>query len=130
MQSVAKWVRVTLDCQDAEAVAGFYAELFGWQITARDGRGWIQLSDPAGGVGLNVQADPDYVPPTWPETPTGNGKMMHFEVLVHDLPRAVDAVLLAGGSEARFQPPDRDGDRLRVMLDPAGHPFCLFVEGE
>ena len=56
--------------------------------------------------------------------------MMHFEVLVHDLARAVDAVLRAGGAEAAFQPPDRDRTRLRVMLDPAGHPFCLFVEGE
>ena len=57
-------------------------------------------------------------------------KMMHFEVLVDDLEAAVAVALTAGGSEVANQPPDRDPLRLRVMLDPAGHPFCLFVEGE
>jgi catechol 2,3-dioxygenase-like lactoylglutathione lyase family enzyme len=127
---VPRWVRVTLDCDDAESLARFYADLFGWHVSARDGRGWVQVQDPAGGVGLNFQAEPNYLPPTWPETPAGQGKMMHFEVLVSDLPSAVDAVLRAGGTEAAFQPPDRNRNRLRVMLDPAGHPFCLFVEGE
>lgn len=127
---VAKWVRVTLDCEDAESLAAFYADLFGWQVNARDGRGWVQVRDPAGGVGLSFQAEPNYQPPTWPDIPTAQMKMMHFEVLVHDLASAVDSVVRAGGAEAAFQPPDRDQNRLRVMLDPAGHPFCLFVEGE
>ena len=56
--------------------------------------------------------------------------MMHFEVLVEDLDEAVEQVLRGGGAEAPHQPADRDRTRLRVMLDPAGHPFCLFVHGE
>jgi hypothetical protein len=56
--------------------------------------------------------------------------MMHFELLVDDLEAAVDLVVDAGGTEASPQPLDRDPRRLRVMLDPAGHPFCLFVAGE
>ena len=56
--------------------------------------------------------------------------MMHFEVLVDDLDAAVKLVLGLGGAEASRQPPDRDRTRIRVMLDPAGHPFCLFVQGE
>ena len=56
--------------------------------------------------------------------------MMHFEVLVDDLEAAVQLVVGSGGTEAAQQPPDRDPTRLRVMLDPAGHPFCLFVDGE
>lgn len=126
----AQWVRVTLDCSDAEVLGAFNAELFGWRISSRDGNGWVQVLDPEGHVGLNFQADPQYVPPTWPEVPGEQMKMMHFEVLVQDLESAVAGVLRAGGAEARDQPPDRDRGRLRVMLDPAGHPFCLFVQGE
>lgn len=111
-------------------MARFYAEILGWSIGATDGAGWVQLRNPEGGVGLNIQADPAYEPPTWPEEPGRQQKMMHFEVLVDDLPAAVDLVERAGGRQAPWQPPDRDADRIRIMLDPAGHPFCLFVAGE
>ena len=56
--------------------------------------------------------------------------MMHLEVLVDDLEAAVQLVRILGGNEAMVQPADRDRTRLRIMLDPAGHPFCLFVDGE
>ena len=56
--------------------------------------------------------------------------MLHFEVQVQDLEAAVARALEVGGTEAPWQPPDRNRDRLRVMLDPAGHPLCLFVHGE
>jgi hypothetical protein len=56
--------------------------------------------------------------------------MMHFEVLVDDLDAAVQLVLRIGGSQAVHQPLDRDSTRIRIVLDPAGHPFCLFVHGE
>ena len=124
------WTTLTLDCSDAEALGAFYSRLFGWEITARDGAGWVQLRNPGGGIGLNVQAEDSYEPPIWPEQPGRQAKMMHFEVLVDDLDAAVQLVLGTGGAEASHQPPDRDQTRLRVMLDPAGHPFCLFVQGE
>ncbi|MCB0995614.1 MAG: hypothetical protein KDB21_11020 [Acidimicrobiales bacterium] len=41
---------------------------------------------------------------------------------------AVTFVLDAGGRVAMHQPPDRDVDRLRLMLDPAGNPFCSSQE--
>jgi len=129
-QESVKWLRVTLDCADAERLASFYSQLLGWEITDRDDRGWVQLEDPAGGVGLNIQAADAYTPPTWPERPGTQAKMMHFEVLVDDLEAAVELAVRSGGAEATWQPPDRDRARLRVMTDPAGHPFCLFVQGE
>lgn len=125
-----RWTTVTLDCLDAEQLAAFYADLLGWEITARDGPGWVQIGDPNGGVGLNFQAESFYEPPTWPEQPGRQTKMMHLEILVEDLEAAVEHVRRGGGTEAAHQPPDRDPTRIRVMLDPAGHPFCLFVEGE
>lgn len=94
------------------------------------GAGWAQPCDPDGGVSLNIQAEESYEPPTWPEQPGRQAKMMHFEALVDDLAAAVRFVLGIGGAEASHQPPDRDRTRIRVMIDPAGHPFCLFVQGE
>jgi catechol 2,3-dioxygenase-like lactoylglutathione lyase family enzyme len=126
----SRLVRVTLDCADADELAAFWARLLGWEVSARDGGGWVQLRDPRGGVGLNFQAEDWYEPPTWPERPGAQAKMVHFEVLVDDVEAAVRLVCGAGGSEAPHQPPGRDRSRLRVMLDPAGHPFCLFVRGE
>ena len=128
--SSIKWTTLTIDCSDAEALGAFYSGLFGWEISARDGAGWLQLRDPHGGVGLNIQAEDSYEPPIWPEEPGRQAKMMHFEVLVDDLDAAVQLVHRGGGTEASHQPPDRDQSRIRIMLDPAGHPLCLFVEGE
>jgi predicted enzyme related to lactoylglutathione lyase len=125
-----KWTTLTLDCSDAEVLASFYADLFGWEITSRNGAEWLQVRDPQGGVGLNFQAESSYEPPTWPDQRGEQAKMMHLEILVDDLESAVADVRRAGGVEAPHQPADRDRTRLRVMLDPAGHPFCLFVHGE
>lgn len=125
-----RWTTLTLDCTDADEMAGFYSRVLGWQITDRDDGGWVQLRDPDGGVGLNIQGEQAYQSPRWPEQPDQQAKMMHLELLVDDLDAAVELVLDSGGTEASHQPSDRDAGRLRVMLDPAGHPFCLFVRGE
>ena len=89
-----------------------------------------QLFHPDGGVHINIQGDPGYESPTWPEQPGELAKMMHFEVRVDDLDEAINRALELGGAEAPWQPPDRNRERIRVMLDPAGHPLCLFLRGE
>ena len=120
------WNAVCLDCGDAEELAGFYGRLLGWEVHARD-QGWIQMADPAGGVSLNFQAEEWYQPPVWPEQPGEQSKMLHFEIEVDDLEAAVAHTTTAGARQARSQPTDRDPERLRVMFDPAGHPFCLWT---
>jgi catechol 2,3-dioxygenase-like lactoylglutathione lyase family enzyme len=129
-----RWTTVCLDCADAEELAAFYGMLFGWEVTRRDtrhdrdgGAGWINMRDPKGGVGLNFQAEEWYQPPVWPEEQGAQAKMIHFEVLVDDMDAAVAHALAAGGRQAPTQPERRSPDELRVMLDPAGHPFCLFT---
>jgi catechol 2,3-dioxygenase-like lactoylglutathione lyase family enzyme len=122
-----RWTGVCLDCADAEEMAQFYGRLLGWEVGARDGAGWIAMRDPGGGTGLLFQAEDWYEPPTWPEEPGAQHKMLHLEIQVDDMEAAVAHVLAAGGREAPHQPADRAPDELRVMLDPAGHPFCLFV---
>lgn len=125
-----RWVGVAIDCTDAGPVARFYERLLGFEIGDFEPPQWAQLWDPAGGVHLNIQGENWYEPPTWPEQPREQAKMFHFEVEVDDLEAAVATALAAGGTEAPWQPSDRDHDRIRIMLDPAGHPLCLFLRGE
>ncbi len=125
---------VSLDCRDADVLADFYSRLLGWDIAARDtaddragGTRWVLLANPEGGVGIACQGESWYEPPTWPEQPTRLTKMMHFEVAVDDVDAAVAHALAAGAQIAPHQPTDRDPAELRVMIDPAGHPFCLYA---
>jgi catechol 2,3-dioxygenase-like lactoylglutathione lyase family enzyme len=119
---------VCLHCTDPEELAEFYARLLGWDIAYRS-KDWYQLRDPAGGVGLNIQGEPGYERPSWPEQPGQPGKQMHLEIEVDDVPAAVAHAVDCGAAEEPWQPPDRDPAQLRVMLDPAGHPFCLYDDG-
>jgi catechol 2,3-dioxygenase-like lactoylglutathione lyase family enzyme len=125
-----RWVGVAIDCADAGPVARFYERLLGFELGDFEPPHWAQLWDPAGGVHLNIQGETWYEPPTWPERPGEPSKMLHFEVEVDDLAAALATALEAGGTEAPWQPPDRDRERIRVVLDPAGHPLCLFLRGE
>ncbi len=113
---------VNIDCADAEAMAAFYSRLLGWEITHRDSD-FILMRDPRGGTGLSFQAREDYRPPVWPEQPGGQDKMMHLDIRVDDLDAAVAHALASGAQLAAHQ----EREDLRVMLDPAGHPFCLFT---
>lgn len=128
-----RWSTVCIDCADAEAAAEFYSELLGWEIAARDEpKGpqdkspWLLLRDPNGGVGLSFQAEAWYEPPVWPEEPGAQTKMLHLEIHVDDVHAAVERAVALGARVAPHQPPDRDPDELCVLLDPAGHPFCLW----
>ena len=66
-----------------------------------------------------------YEPPVWPEASGAQTKMLHFEMQADDVAAAVAHAVACGATEAPDQPPDRDPAQLRVMLDPAGHPFCV-----
>ena len=120
---------IAIDCAEAEPMARFYAGLLGFEIRELGPR-WAQLFDPEGGVHLNIQGEDWYRPPVWPERAGEPAKMLHFEVQVDDLEESVAKAIGAGGTEAPWQPPDRDRSRIRIILDPAGHPLCLFVRGE
>ncbi len=127
---------VCLDCRDAHEMARFYRTLLGWEPTFIEDD-WVLIRDPGGGVGLSFQAEPGYVAPTWPEEPDAQQKMIHLDVLVVPadggdpsgeagqvaLEAAAEVALDGGGRLAAYQP----RDDLRVILDPAGHPLCLFL---
>ena len=85
---------------------------------------WVLLQPPDGGTHLSFQSEADYQPPVWPERPGEQQKMLHLDILVDDLEEAGAHALAAGATLADFQPQDD----VRVYLDPAGHPFCLFID--
>ena len=114
---------VNIDCADAVAMADFYGRLLGWEISYRDGD-FVLMRDPEGGTGLSFQEREDYQPPVWPEEPGRQEKMLHLDIRVEDLDGAVAHALTSGARLASYQ----GRDDLRVLLDPAGHPFCLFTD--
>jgi catechol 2,3-dioxygenase-like lactoylglutathione lyase family enzyme len=115
---------VNIGAPDPAALARFYARLLGWEVTTEEPH-WVVLRDPDGGVGLAFQAEPAYVRPTWPAGPGDQQMMMHLEIRVDELDGAVAHALAAGATLAEHQPQDD----VRVCLDPAGHPFCLWLAG-
>jgi hypothetical protein len=62
----------------------------------------------------------------WPPVDGEQRPMMHLDFQVCDLDSAVEDAVALGATLAASQPQDN----VRVMLDPAGHPFCLCVEVE
>lgn len=110
-----------LDAPDPRALGDFYARLLGWTVVDSDAT-WTTVRPPAGGTGLSVQLEPGYVPPVWPAVPGVQQMMSHLDIAVEDLEAAVAWALGTGATLADHQPQDN----VRVMLDPAGHPFCLF----
>lgn len=111
-----------LDAPDARTLAAFYEQLLGWNRSA-DEPEWVMLRPPEGGTGLSFQSEPNFVPPVWPSVPGEQIMMMHLDIAVDDLDAGVEWALGAGARLADFQPQDD----VRVMLDPVGHPFCLFL---
>ena len=111
-----------LDAPDPKALALFYQRLLGWPI-GTDEPDWVTLRPPGGGAGLSFQAEPRLIRPTWPAGPDDQQMQLHLDIEVDDLAAAVATAVEAGAREAGFQPQDD----VRVLLDPAGHPFCLFV---
>ena len=110
-----------LDAPDARALAAFYEQLLGWTRVA-DEPDWVMLRPPAGGPGLSFQSEPNFVPPIWPSAADAQQMMLHLDIAVEDLDAGVAWAVEAGARLADFQP--QHG--VRVLLDPAGHPFCLF----
>jgi predicted enzyme related to lactoylglutathione lyase len=114
---------VNIDAPDPHRLAAFYADLLGWEIGRADPDD-VFLRAPDGGRTLSFQRESAYRRPRWPAGPGDQQMMMHLEVMVDDLDAAVARAVEAGATVAAHQPQES----VRVCLDPAGHPFCLFLE--
>jgi catechol 2,3-dioxygenase-like lactoylglutathione lyase family enzyme len=124
---------VTIGAPDPRALADFYSRLLEWRITASDpprpGQppedGWAQVRPPddAPGPTLNFEYEANYVAPTWPSVRGEPQIQEHLDIAVDDLEASVRWAIDVGATVAEYQPQSD----VRVMFDPAGHPFCLFL---
>jgi hypothetical protein len=72
------------------------------------------------GVYLTAQKVNEYRQPDWPDALVP--KQAHLELSVDDLDEAETAAVAIGARKASTQP---SPELWRVLLDPAGHPFCI-----
>ena len=113
---------IVLDSPDARQLADFYHRLLGWPVSKSDPN-WVMLSPPGDGPGLSFQTEPAYVRPVWPSSLDHQQMMLHLDIEVEDLAAAGARAERVGAVLAEFQPQTD----VRVYLDPAGHPFCLWM---
>lgn len=123
---------VVIGAPEPRVLAAFYARLLGWSVVAdepsRPGMppedGWAMLRSPEdrGVMAISIQWEPGYVAPVWPPVPGKPAMMLHLDIQTTDVDTAVVWALECGATVAAHQPQDHT----RVLLDPAGHPFCVF----
>ncbi|MFD5652003.1 VOC family protein [Streptomyces sp. NPDC127039] len=123
--SPTKLSTVVLDAHDAAELAVFHLRLLGYVVRAEE-QGWVLIgpSPGAGGASLAFETEPAYVPPVWPTRHPGDQQMMlHLDIEVDDLAAETARAVAEGARLAEYQP----RDDVRVLLDPSGHPFCLWT---
>lgn len=123
---------VTIGTSQPHDLAIFYSRLLNLPVTAEeppvpgdpDRGGWAQVRSAghAEGITLNLEYERHFTRPNWPSTGAGQNASMHLDIAVDDLPAAVAWAVEVGAELAETQPQDD----VRVLLDPDGHPFCLF----
>lgn len=130
--------QTVLDGPDPRLLAEFYRRLLGLSYRPGDeppidgtpderGADWLVLQGPLG-VRLAFQAVPDLPRATWPTGP--HPQMLHLDLdvanaedLDHQHDRALDL-----GAELLQDRSNDPAEPLRVYADPAGHPFCVFLD--
>lgn len=115
--SLVHRVFVTLDSAEPRPLAEFWAAMLGGDL--------VFATEQAVGVRaeqlwLSAMRVDGYRPPTWPDDAVP--KQIHLDLGVEELTAAVAEAERLGAVAAEFQPAPT---ARRIMLDPAGHPFCL-----
>jgi catechol 2,3-dioxygenase-like lactoylglutathione lyase family enzyme len=106
---------VTIDAPDAPALARFYADLLGMEVTYEGPEGALVAGD---GKSVMFQQISGYNPPRWPDP--AYPQQAHLDIIVDDLDAGEARALELGASRL-----SGGGERYRTFADPAGHPFDL-----
>jgi hypothetical protein len=119
-----KMYSFTVDCKEPLELAKFYGALLSWEVMFLDEEyscvyapGTNQGAYPS----MLFQQNLEYEPPVWPAKPEAQQQMAHMDFAVNDLEKSVQHAIQCGATIADEQ----FSNDWRVMLDPAGHPFCL-----
>ena len=109
---------VIIDCQEAAPMVAFYRAACGGEIIRTDAdSAWLKV----GGITVIFREVAGYRAPTWPAADVP--MQIHFDFYADDLDEAEALLRRHGATTPEFRP--HRGDGLVVMLDPAGHPFCI-----
>lgn len=123
MEGFTGWAGFVLDARDPHALGEFYRRLTGWELRDVD-ESWATLHESGTRYYLGFHRNEVHEAPTWPSEPGPPQQQAHLDLGVRDLEAAVRFAERAG---ARRHPVQPQADTM-VMLDPAGHPFCLYLD--
>ncbi|RPK72641.1 Glyoxalase-like domain protein [Streptomyces sp. ADI97-07] len=116
---------LVLGTPDPPVLADFYRALLGWQEVERSPE-WVRLRAPEQErPGLSFQMEADHTPPVWPQGSGTQQMQAHLDLEVDDLDVETERARALGATLEEYQP--QEG--VRVLRDPHGHPFCLFLPG-
>jgi predicted enzyme related to lactoylglutathione lyase len=108
---------IAFDCDDPRSLIEFYTSLFGAEPGfVSDDFAAVKVQ----GLWLSAHRVDDYRRPGWPDS--AMPKQVHLDIAVDDVEQGVARATSLGAVIADPQP---QPERWRVMLDPAGHPFCV-----
>jgi hypothetical protein len=111
---------VSLDSDDPAGLAAFWAALLGGTV-AFSGDDFVAVK--LEHLWITTVLVENHQRPTWPEGDVA--KQIHLDLAVTDLADATARALELGATRATHQPAP---DSFVVLLDPAGHPFCLTTQ--
>jgi len=111
---------IGLDCADPGPLSTFWAELLGGEIVFISQDVVVVKLDQLFLTAYRVE---DFIPPTWPHGLVP--KQAHIDLDVDDLDQTERRALSLGAVRAQLQP---EPESYLVLLDPAGHPFCLTTQ--
>ena len=116
---ISSIIGISFDCLNANELADFYVKVTGWnkEISSDE---WAGIRTPQGLL-LVFQTVENYVPPVWPWQNDKQQQMAHIDFKVDNLADSEALAIKHGAKKAEIQ----YFDTSTVMLDPAGHPFCL-----
>lgn len=117
MAPIARLAAVSLDCADPQELAAFYRALLELEVVFETDD-FIALK--GDGIYLTTQRVAEHRVADWPDALIP--KQLHLEMSVKDLDVAEAAAIAIGARKATTQP---SPELWRVLLDPAGHPFCI-----
>ncbi|NOS02640.1 glyoxalase/bleomycin resistance protein/dioxygenase [Mycobacteroides abscessus subsp. abscessus] len=117
MTTTARLGAISIDCADPAALAQFYRQVLDLEVLFESEQ-FVALKGAA--VLLTFQRVADHQPPQWPEGSVP--KQLHLELAASDLDAEEARILGLGATKAEVQP---NPSGWRVLVDPAGHPFCI-----
>ena len=120
---------VTVMTPDPLLLADFYARLLDVAVSTTEPAppgapavaAFAQVRRPH--LTLNFEYEEQWSRPVWPAQAGRQTATQHLDLWVDDLEAATAWATACGATLAERQPQDD----VRVLLDPVGHPFCLFL---